>query len=203
MGFFKKTTSSYPARRNRINQQSHPATVIPPPSNYGAQNPTPIAASVYQANGTPVAPTVTVAATTAAASTYTAAAFPSNNAPVQATVYIPGQSPAQPVTSVVPVTATAYVPGNTQTATNTTTHITTPVQPVSAPPATNPLYSNQAPSFNNGNGNYNSDENSFWECSVCKYLLVFDSFLCSWMMLHKNLYSNAPLSYRYISKLAD
>ena len=61
MGFFKKTTSSYPARRNRINQQSHPATVIPP-SNYGAQNPTPIAASVYQANGTPVP---TVAATTA------------------------------------------------------------------------------------------------------------------------------------------
>ena len=178
MGFFKKTTSSYPAQRNRINQQSHPATVIPPPSNYGAQNPTPIAASVYQANGTPVAP-VTVAvpttAPTAAASTYTAAAFPSNNAPVQATVYIPGQSPAQPVTSV-PVTATAYVPGNAQTsATNTATHhIATPVQPVSAyntpsaPPATNPLYSNQAPSFNNGNGNYNSDENNFWECSICK-----------------------------------
>ena len=174
MGFFKKTTSSYPARRNRINQQSHPATVIPP-SNYGAQNPTPIAASVYQANGTPVAPTVAATtATTVAASTYTAAAFPSNNAPVQATVYIPGQSPAQPVTSV-PVTATAYVPGNAQTATTTATHhIATPVQPVSAyntpsaPPATNPLYSNQAPSFNNGNGNYNSDENQFWECSICK-----------------------------------
>ena len=80
MGFFKKSTSSYPARRNRINnQQSHPATVNPPaPSSYGTHNNNNVVASVVQQPQ------------------YTAAAFPSNNAPVQATIYVPGSAPQHP-----------------------------------------------------------------------------------------------------------
>ena len=154
MGFFKKSTTSYPAaRRNRINnQQSHPATVNPPaPSSYGTHNNNNVvAASVVQQPQ------------------YTAAAFPSNNAPVQATVYVPGSAPQQATSQAAPVQASVYVPGNNNTQT-TTTQIASPVIATAPPPSTNPMYSNQRPSFNNGNGSYKSDEGSFWECSVCTF----------------------------------
>lgn len=200
MGFFKKqtNTSSYPARRNR---HHHPATVNPPaPSNYGAHNPTPMPASVYQANGMPVAPAA--AATAAPASTaapynYNApaaaaayGAFPGNNAPVQATVYVPGQGGASPavISTAAPVMATAYVPGASPVPATTAVHAAAaPVQAsvyqapgnhhegatAPPPPPMNPQYgrmqSQQRPSFNNGNCNYNTNESSFWECSVCTF----------------------------------
>ncbi|KAL7548510.1 hypothetical protein ACHAWF_011789 [Thalassiosira exigua] len=176
MGFFSKTSaSSYPARRNRIQQQQggtnrhHPATVNPQP--YGAHDPAPIAGSVYQSNGIPVAvaPTVTSTATAATAATYGAA-------PVQATAYVPGQAPAAATTA--PVVATAYVPGSVPAGSAAPVQASVynpgaaaPAAPVAgaASSATNPLYQAQSASFNNGNCTYNTDESSFWECSVCTF----------------------------------
>jgi len=152
-------------------------------------------ASVYQANGTAVAPaTVVPAAAVPAAATSTAAAysaFPGNGAPVQATVYVPGQGAAVPtVATAAPVVATAYVPGASPPAVATTVHAAAPVQasvyspdaafstqaatmPSAPPPPTmSPsfrLQAQQRPSFNNGNCNYNTKESSFWECSVCTF----------------------------------
>ena len=221
MGFFKKATaSSYPARRNRINQQQqhHPATVNPSPapsSNFGIQN--------TQSSGTPVvvsaapAPAAAAAVTTTATPTPAAAYNPSayyggfpdnNNAPVQATVYTPtppGQEQQQQqqqvvvgattMTTAAPVVAQVYNPGNNHPA----VVVVAPVQAavynpsatatsasasyyggantnnnnVYAPsPATNPMYQTQhqqGASFNNGNSNYNSNESSYWECSVCTF----------------------------------
>mmetsp|Transcript_233 Transcript_233/g.398 ORF Transcript_233/g.398 Transcript_233/m.398 type:complete len:702 (+) Transcript_233:142-2247(+) len=192
MGFmFKKqmAASSSQARRDRAryeqdrrDQHHHPATVNPP-SNYGAQNPTPMPASVYQANGMRQAP---VQAASYNASSY--GAFPGNSAPVQATVYVPGQGAVAATTSG-PVVATAYVPGGASAA--QVAHTTTPVQasayhrgrplcapshnlvltepaPEPAPPSLNPNYESQQ-SINNGNSSYNTDESSFWECSVCTF----------------------------------
>ena len=164
MGFFKKATTSYPAKRNRINQQQHPATVNPLPSsnNNYAQQSVPAQASVYQANSAPVAAT-TIAAAAAIPAATTYGAFPGNNAPVKATLYVPGQGQGQGTpANAVPVTATAYVPSGS----NTTTAAVLPSAP---PPSTNPMYSNNNSSFNNGNGNYKSDESAFWECSVCTF----------------------------------
>mmetsp|Transcript_21608 Transcript_21608/g.47012 ORF Transcript_21608/g.47012 Transcript_21608/m.47012 type:complete len:690 (-) Transcript_21608:222-2291(-) len=184
MGFFKKSSasSSYPARRNRINQQqSHPATVNPP-SNYGAHNPQPLPASIYQANGMTVAPAQHAATATTTAATYNASsygAFPDNSAPVQATAYMPGQGAAVAATAAHPVQATAYIPGSAPAAVqaavynpNAHTVASTPqacAYGAASPPATNPLYSNQQPSFNNGNSTYKTDESSFWECVVCTF----------------------------------
>ena len=208
MGFFKKATTSYPARRNRIDQhhqQSHPATVIPP-SSYGAHNPAPIPASAYQSSHVPVAPPAPAAATAAA---YAYGGFPDSSAPVsapvQATVYVPGQAPAGAPAPVVatafvpgqataggtqPVQAAVYTPGNTVasippasaygTAAPPNPHAVASIPPASAsgtaygaatalPPATNPMYSSQQPSFNNGNSNYKTDESSYWECNVCTF----------------------------------
>lgn len=138
-------------------------------------------ASVYQANGMAVAPAQPAVTATTPASTYNASAygaFPDNSAPVQATAYVPGQGGA------APVQATAYMPGSAVAAAHTTpvqAAIYNPNAPavssipaasaygVAAPPATNPLYSNQRPSFNNGNSNYKTDESSFWECGVCTF----------------------------------
>eukprot|EP00578_Thalassiosira_sp_NH16_P005120 CAMPEP_0181132710 /NCGR_PEP_ID=MMETSP1071-20121207/31140_1 /TAXON_ID=35127 /ORGANISM="Thalassiosira sp., Strain NH16" /LENGTH=186 /DNA_ID=CAMNT_0023219061 /DNA_START=17 /DNA_END=577 /DNA_ORIENTATION=+ len=140
MGFLKK--QSYPARRNRIPQgQSHPASVIPP-SSYGAHDPQPMPPSVYQSNGMA---TVVPASSAAAAGV---GSFPSNMAPVQATVYVPGQGGTA---------ATACVPGGAQRPVQATVY--NPNGPngnnhnnnaAVGPPSSNPLYQAQRPSFNNG-----------------------------------------------------
>ena len=161
MGFLKK--QSYPARRNRIPQgQSHPASVIPP-SSYGAHDPQPMPPSAYQSNGM----ATVVPASSAVAATAGVGSFPSNTAPVQATVYVPGQGGQTAATTYVPggaqrpVQATVYNPNGPNGNNNHNAAV--------GPPASNPLYQAQRPSFNNGNASYNSDESAFWECLVCTF----------------------------------
>lgn len=73
--------------------------------------------SVYQSNGIAVAPA-------SAATAY--GGFPSNSAPVQATVYVPGQGAAAPMAATAaPVMATVYVPGGAPVAAS---HPVAPVQ---------------------------------------------------------------------------
>lgn len=145
-------------------------------------------ASVYQANGISVAPAAASTTTTAAAAApYNAAAygaFPSNNSPVQATVYIPGQGASTAPTHVstaAPVVATAYVSGAVSSippaASTAQVHTAAPVQATvynpnnHSSPAVNPSFvrAQQRASFNIGNGNYKTNESSFWECSVCTF----------------------------------
>merc|ERR1719253_1145822 len=107
-----------------------------------------------------------VPASSAVAAAAGVGSFPSNTAPVQATVYVPGQGGTA---------ATTYVPGGAQRPVQATVY--NPNGPngnnnhnaAAGPPASNPLYQAQRPSFNNGNASYNSDESAFWECLVCTF----------------------------------
>ena len=185
MGFIKKLTasSSYPARRNRIDQQQHTTTVLP--SNYGAHDPNPIPAiPTHTAAARPVvaatATTTSVQPVTATAySGTTAHATQAQTAPVVATAYVPGSSPQNPVQAAVynpngqtspsvpspqvPVQAAVYNP-NAQAASGPTMHDSTP--------SYNPSYNaNQPkrPSFNNGNCSYKTNESVSW-CCLCLLL---------------------------------
>merc|ERR1719253_1164183 len=105
-----------------------------------------------------------VPAPSAAAAVASVGSFPSNTAPVQATVYVPGQGGTA---------ATAYVPGGAQRPVQATVYNPNGNNhnnnAAVGPPASNPLYQAQRPSFNNGNASYNSDESAFWECLVCTF----------------------------------
>ena len=174
MGFLKKITStqSYPARKNRMIDQQHTTTVLP--STYGAHDPNPIPASVYQSNGIPTSPTApspVVAAATTSVQTVTATAYLGTThasqtvqaAPVVATAYVPGSSPQNPVQAAVfnpnaqvssgqqvPVQAAVY---NPQAASG-------PTMMPDSTPSYNPSYNanSKRPSFNNGNFNYKTNE---------------------------------------------
>jgi len=163
--------------------QQHTTTVLP--STYGAHDPNPIPASVYQSNGIPTSPTApspVVAAATTSVQTVTATAYSGTThasqtvqaAPVVATAYVPGSSPQNPVQAAVfnpnaqvssgqqvPVQAAVY---NPQAASG-------PTMMPDSTPSYNPSYNanSKRPSFNNGNFNYKTNESSYWECLVCTF----------------------------------
>mmetsp|Transcript_39736 Transcript_39736/g.67734 ORF Transcript_39736/g.67734 Transcript_39736/m.67734 type:complete len:257 (+) Transcript_39736:73-843(+) len=177
MGFLQKsltpTIESGQKRRNRWGY--HPASMNPSSDGGGALNP------VHQSMpATPVAPA-------AAAPVATTGAFPDNDAPVRATVYFPGQEVAATATA----TATAYAPPPRRLSSGTSTvassidgalevpatvvhnpnniHEHEPPAETTSPSYGRPQLNQRAPSLNIGNGNYNTSENTFWECSVCTF----------------------------------
>jgi len=195
MGLLKKITGSYPAQRNRTNQQhQHQGQTAALPTNHGVHNPSPIPSSVYQSNGIAVAPSrpaISTAIATAAPTTAVA-----NTTPVTATAYVPVQSqgvaaPAVAISYVsgsygdsgnshnnssgnnAPVMATVYNPNATTTSNYATA--SAPVMdsfpPPVAPPPSSQLTSSHysSNSFTNGNQNYNMDESKFWECPRCTF----------------------------------
>jgi len=149
MGFLKKTTTSYPATRNRINQQQHQQQGTDPP---------PMPARVYQSNGIPVASAATATAYPSTANAHVASA----TQPVMATPYVPGQP-----SSAAPVVATAFVP-NGPVSSSTSNYATAPaLDPL--PPPMAPYYNPAAAVGSMGNQHYNTSQSKFWECTTCTF----------------------------------
>jgi len=150
MEFFKKATTSYPAQRNRINQQQQQQT---------AHDGSSYASSTHQPMPkTSNTPTVTTSTSMQQQPVMATAYVPGAHAsvaPVVATAYVP---PSQPTATAAPILATAYIPANELDDGHTC---------VSAPPM-NPSYKYYASSAAENN-NYNTHQDEFWECSICTF----------------------------------
>eukprot|EP00986_Skeletonema_menzelii_P006867 scaffold2612_cov132-Skeletonema_menzelii.AAC.3 len=158
MGFFKKKTTSmkatmtYPAKRNRINQQQQ--TQQMQTSSYAYNNNYP--------HTTTSAPVVTSTSTQPLQQPVVATAYvPTSSAPVVATAFVPSSTNATttPSATAAPVLASAYIPTNDLDDGHT--------RP-SAPPM-NPSYDPNYTSSVVAGNNYNTKQDEFWECSVCTF----------------------------------
>jgi len=154
MGFFKKATTSYPAKRNRINQQQQQQqSAAHYDSSYASSTHQPMPTSRYQSTttNTPIVTTTTSTQQQPVMATAYISGAPASSAPVVATAYIP---------TTAPILATAYIPAN---------EIDDGYTRPSVPPM-NPSYNpNYASSAALGNNNYNTHQDEFWECSICTF----------------------------------
>jgi len=166
MGFFKKATSSYPARRNRINQQQQTQyQTANNGSSYATQQQQHHTSYVTQPMPTS-APVLTTTTSTqplqqpVVATAYASGGGGTSAPPVVATAYVPSSTNATTASSATaaPILATAYIPANELDDGHT--------RP-SAPPM-NPSY-NPNYSATTGNNNFRTHQDEFWECSVCTF----------------------------------
>ena len=149
---------AYPAKRNRINQQQQQTQQMQT-SSYSYNNNYPPT--------TTSAPVVTTTSTQPLQQPVVATAYVSGNgggttssAPVVATAYVPNATTTTPSATAAPVLASAYIPANDLDDGHT--------RP-SAPPM-NPSYDpNYTSSVVSGNNNFNTQQDDFWECSVCTF----------------------------------
>ena len=139
--FVKKQMVAWGVRaRKSVNERHHPAMV----------------------NSTPSAPAVTATAY---------GALPSDAAPVAPEVNVPRLGGGTATATAVPVVATTDVPGQGASAApaQASTYYDPNAYSAQSTQSYNQLQSNQHQSFNNGNTHYNTEESSFWECSVCTF----------------------------------